>query len=406
MAKNNSETLLRGANAATYGDVNGITFYKLQSKFSGDTTKDCSLTGEEVDRNFYFLRGYDIESVTYENGLLTIQRVDHDYAPIEIELGLTPGSGSSSDCCDELSAEIEELSNDVNELKSQTSEFLKDTYVCGVTINANNDLVITRNDGATFTVHLGGGTPGGGGEGGDYDIADDSTTFLKIKNYHIGAYVDGGGGYRNTLASTDYVGSAETRAVQNANNYTDDKLRIFSAHVINHIDTVDNQLYQEILKNRGDIETLNGTYKDNGSVVFTFYRELDDALLAGDVINPQGITENDSLIKKIHVDNDNGDLARYYVSNKASDMTIIVDGESRNLDAYINGLNNQIANLQNRINELEGGIEQTIKNTIKRYLVGTDYEIKITETLDDRLKVGFTDDAVFGDPAGINPVNH
>lgn len=404
MAKNNSETLLRGANAATYGDVNGITFYKLQSKFSGDTTKDCSLTGEEVDRNFYFLRGYDIESVTYENGLLTIQRVDHDYAPIEVELGISPGSGSS-DCCDELSEEIEELSNEVNELKSQTSEFLKDTYVCGVTINANNDLVITRNDGATFTVHLGGETPGGGG--GDYDIADDSTTFLNIKNYHIGAYVDGSGGYRNTLASTDYVGSAETRTLQNANNYTDDKMRIFSAHVINHVDTVDNQLYQEILKNRDDIETLNGTYKDNGSVVSTFYHELDDALLAGDVINPQGITENDSLIKKIHLDNDNGDLARYYVSNKASDMTIIVDDEPRNLNAYITELNNKIANLQNRINEIEGDLEQTIKDTIKRYLIGTRDEIKITDnTTNDVLQIGFDDNAVFGDITGINPINH
>lgn len=398
MAKNNSETLLRGANTATYGDVNGVTFYKLQSNFSGDTTKDCSLTGEEVDRNFYFLRGYDIESVTYENGILTIQRVDHDYAPIEIELGISPGSGSS-DCCDELSEEIEELSNEVNELKSQTSEFLKDTYVCGVNINANNDLVITRNDGATFTVHLGGETPGGGG--GDYDIADDSTTFLNIKNYHIGAYVDGSGGYRNTLASTDYVGSAETRTLQNANNYTDDKMRIFSAHVINHVDTVDNQLYQEILKNRSNIETLNGTYNDNGSVVSTFYHELDDALLANDVF-VQNINENDSLIKKLV----NEEPPKYYVSNKASDMTIIVDDEPRNLNAYITGLNNQIANLQNRINELEGGIEQIIKNTIKRYLVGTEHEIMITETLDDRLKVGFTDDAVFGDQAGINPVNH
>ena len=80
----NNETLLTSPNAATYGVVSGITFYKLESEFPGDATKNCSLTGEEVDRNFYFLRGYDIESLNITSGVLIIQRVEHEYEPIQV----------------------------------------------------------------------------------------------------------------------------------------------------------------------------------------------------------------------------------------------------------------------------------------------------------------------------------
>lgn len=68
--------------------VNGVTYFKLVSNFPGDVTKNCGLTGEEIDKNFYFLRGYDIKSVEMDdNNNLVITRVDPAYEPIVIAIG-------------------------------------------------------------------------------------------------------------------------------------------------------------------------------------------------------------------------------------------------------------------------------------------------------------------------------
>ena len=89
MAKDRNETVISTPNGATYQVVNGVTYFKLQSEFEGDYTKNCGLLGNEIDENFYFLRGYDIKDVSYdeETKILTITRVDSDYDPIEIPLG-------------------------------------------------------------------------------------------------------------------------------------------------------------------------------------------------------------------------------------------------------------------------------------------------------------------------------
>ena len=59
-------------------EINGIKYFKLQSPYPGDYTKNCGLLGNEIDENFFFLRSYDIESVSVENGILTLTRVDGD----------------------------------------------------------------------------------------------------------------------------------------------------------------------------------------------------------------------------------------------------------------------------------------------------------------------------------------
>ena len=53
--------------------VNGITYYRLQSDYPGDTTKDCGLNGSEIDMNFHVLEGRDIESVYVEDGAVNIR---------------------------------------------------------------------------------------------------------------------------------------------------------------------------------------------------------------------------------------------------------------------------------------------------------------------------------------------
>ena len=87
MALKEKQTQLKASNNATYKTVEGVTYFKLKSEFEGDYTKHCGLLGEEIDENFYFLRGYDIESVEFDDKKnLIIQRVDKDYPPIVINM--------------------------------------------------------------------------------------------------------------------------------------------------------------------------------------------------------------------------------------------------------------------------------------------------------------------------------
>ena len=61
-------------------NINGIIYYKLDATtngYIGDITKNCGLKGEEIDGNFNFLRGHDIESISFdENDNLVIKRYD------------------------------------------------------------------------------------------------------------------------------------------------------------------------------------------------------------------------------------------------------------------------------------------------------------------------------------------
>ena len=87
MALKEKQTSLMASNNATYKTVEGVTYFKLKSEFEGDYTKHCGLLGEEIDENFYFLRGYDIESFEFDdNKNLIIHRVDKDYPPIVINM--------------------------------------------------------------------------------------------------------------------------------------------------------------------------------------------------------------------------------------------------------------------------------------------------------------------------------
>lgn len=43
-------------------ELSGVTYFKLRSDIPGDYTKNCGLLGDEIDKNFYFLRSMDILS--------------------------------------------------------------------------------------------------------------------------------------------------------------------------------------------------------------------------------------------------------------------------------------------------------------------------------------------------------
>ena len=52
--------------------MNGITYYKTQSPYRGDLTKNCSLNGNEIDSNFLNLEGRDIKNVLLDENTLRI----------------------------------------------------------------------------------------------------------------------------------------------------------------------------------------------------------------------------------------------------------------------------------------------------------------------------------------------
>lgn len=43
-------------------ELSGVTYFKLRSDIPGDYTKNCGLLGDEIDKNFYFLRSMDIKT--------------------------------------------------------------------------------------------------------------------------------------------------------------------------------------------------------------------------------------------------------------------------------------------------------------------------------------------------------
>lgn len=52
--------------------MNGITYFRLKSDYDGDTTKDCGLTGQEIDNNFYVLEGRDVKSLEVDGDDIAI----------------------------------------------------------------------------------------------------------------------------------------------------------------------------------------------------------------------------------------------------------------------------------------------------------------------------------------------
>ena len=52
--------------------MNAITYFKLNSPYEGDITKNCALTGSEVDNNFFTLEGRDVKSVELKDGKIVV----------------------------------------------------------------------------------------------------------------------------------------------------------------------------------------------------------------------------------------------------------------------------------------------------------------------------------------------
>ena len=228
-----------------------------------------------------------------------------------------------------------------------------------------------------------------------YRVSTDSASYLKIsENNEISAIVDNGDGFSNTLATTTFV----TTSVNGAYN----KINVVSGSV----ETINNsvkELSGSVKSSIDKIAILNADKKTEGSVLYKIDNEFEKSLITDGVpvtaVSPEDANKVHSLIRQITV---NGEM-RYYAMSDATEMFYVKPRTSEtapieavNLNDYITGLETRIAALEERLSGFEGNIEQTMKNLIKSYLVGTENEIKIAEA-DNKLKIGFDDNAIFGE---------
>lgn len=58
--------------------MSSITYFRKNSPYPGDVTKNCSLTGSEVDENFFTLEGRDVQSVELVDGKIVIRLLNGD----------------------------------------------------------------------------------------------------------------------------------------------------------------------------------------------------------------------------------------------------------------------------------------------------------------------------------------
>ncbi len=216
-----------------------------------------------------------------------------------------------------------------------------------------------------------------------YSINGASATYLKLEGNEFKAIVDEDGGYGKTLATTEY---ARTKAEEAADDAVERSAVAISA-------------------NTRAIEILNGSKDVDGSVRHIIDDKFaKDVLTAGTPATSVSLEEAraHSLVRKLTIDG----VDKFYVSSDAADMQFVTSAGTRvNLNQYITALENRVteleaenADLEQRVTALEENPidEETIKDIVKSYLIGTEKEIKITDN-GNNLKVGFADDAVFGE---------
>ena len=197
-------------------------------------------------------------------------------------------------------------------------------------------------------------------------------------------------------------GNTDARFAQVVNTHAAD-MTAFSGSILTYVDNADKNLLSAITKNEAAIAVLNADKKTEGSVLYRIENEFEKSLITDGVpvtaVSPEEANKVHSLIRQITV---NGEM-RYYAMSDATEMfyvkpraTETAPIETVNLNDYITSLETRIAVLEEKLTGFAGNIEQTMKDLIKSYLKGTENEIKITET-DDKLTIGFDDNAIFGE---------
>jgi len=115
--------------------MNAITYFKLNSPYDGDVTKNCALTGSEVDNNFYTLEGRDIKSVELNNGKIVINLMNGDRLTTD---------NITENCIKDISIAFDEVNGILTITKDgvvQTIDGFATNYNIGDAISVDGSLV-------------------------------------------------------------------------------------------------------------------------------------------------------------------------------------------------------------------------------------------------------------------------
>ena len=230
------------------------------------------------------------------------------------------------------------------------------------------------------------------------------TRITALEGINHDAYKEADNALRNEISTLS--GNIETTLITKTdalNNVLTANINRLSGDVISYVNNEDAKIISLITKNEAAISVLNADKKTEGSVLYRIENEFEKSLITDGVpvtaVSPEEANKVHSLIRQITV---NGEM-RYYAISDATEMFYVrprtseaAPIETVNLNDYITSLEKRVAVLEEKLSGFAGDMEQTIKGLIKSYLTGTENEIKITEA-DDKLKIGFDDNAIFGE---------
>ena len=230
------------------------------------------------------------------------------------------------------------------------------------------------------------------------------TRITALEGINHDAYKEADNALRNEISTLS--GNIETTLITKTdalNNVLTANINRLSGDVISYVNNEDAKIISLITKNEAAISVLNADKKTEGSVLYRIENEFEKSLITDGVpvtaVSPEEANKVHSLIRQITV---NGEM-RYYAISDATEMFYVrprtseaAPIETVNLNDYITSLEKRVAALEEKLSGFAGDMEQTIKDLIKSYLTGTENEIKITEA-DDKLKIGFDDNAIFGE---------
>ena len=230
------------------------------------------------------------------------------------------------------------------------------------------------------------------------------TRITALEGINHDAYKEADNTLRNEISTLS--GNIETTLITKTdalNNVLTANINRLSGDVISYVNNEDAKIISLIAKNEAAISVLNADKKTEGSVLYRIENEFEKSLITDGVpvtaVSPEEANKVHSLIRQITV---NGEM-RYYAISDATEMFYVrprtseaAPIETVNLNDYITSLEKRVAVLEEKLSGFAGDMEQTIKGLIKSYLTGTENEIKITEA-DDKLKIGFDDNAIFGE---------
>ena len=422
-------------------NLKGLTYYKLDANihgYAGDITKNNGLRGEEIDGNFHFLRGYDIESIFIEeNGNLKIKRYNGEILTAEQTLNndydfkydanngyliITKPNG------EEITLEgikpfvnvyhdetMEGEGTESNPLK--ISKELQDKFELKIKNNTQSiDKNKVRSDSNTIIV----GTPTEYGT--DITVNIDNKTILNDGNGKLSvnpdAFIEYKGNKSVSVSETvDNVKTVSLNIHENDDVLLNDENGLFASLRLQRVYAENNDNNKDELQLVGKNNTiisridvadfikdgilenvyLDDNDKENPLLVFIFnsdgdnktisipVKKLVDIYYAGDGLDLLGHT----FYLKIDKTSDE----YLSVSNegiKLSGLKSVID----NVSSQTQYLNSELKNTKLELQKIKEELNEVKSNSITE-IKGTDNEISVTVDNNNAVTIGFANDTYF-----------